>query len=69
MADIYRTSQRTLVWIGEAGAVEAAIKVLGDIDDLGITGDTPLSSVLPGVAEIVKAYFTSKYSPTIMQPG
>ncbi|KAK0719486.1 heterokaryon incompatibility protein-domain-containing protein [Lasiosphaeris hirsuta] len=52
MAQIYRQSQKTLVWLGETDDdVHLALKVLREIDDLGFGRDSLLGTALPRVVQ------------------
>ncbi|KAK4451371.1 heterokaryon incompatibility protein-domain-containing protein [Podospora aff. communis PSN243] len=60
MASIYRTSRRTLVWLGEARFRDAtSLRLLGDIDRRGFTKDNPLRSVLPKVIDTIELHLTN----------
>ena len=61
MADIYRRSQRTLVWLGEAADGSGhAMDLLLRIDKLHFNRETSLNSILPSAVTIVEEYFASE---------
>jgi hypothetical protein len=62
MSDIYKQSQRTLVWIEESTPyTDVLVGLLAEIEALGITGKTNLPSVLEYTAvEIDKLIKTTE---------
>jgi hypothetical protein len=56
MADIYRMSCTTLVWLGHADSTEEpALLLLKAIENLGFTKGTSLSLALPQVSQVIQA--------------
>ncbi|KAH8888444.1 hypothetical protein GQ53DRAFT_767499 [Thozetella sp. PMI_491] len=61
MADIYRRSQKTLVWLGESASPEnLALEMLCNIDDLGYTMKVAPTLMLPHVAETIAPHLRSE---------
>ncbi|KAH8647367.1 heterokaryon incompatibility protein-domain-containing protein [Xylariales sp. PMI_506] len=69
MADIYKSSRKTRVWLGETvEGIGEALGLLRSIDNLGYTRGTPLSVALPRLVEIIEEYLQRSTARQIGTP-